>query len=244
MPLAFDLANSSLAGNPKRKSADATRDDDKPVVAFKDGNYLSVADAWKRGLNEEKYRHGLTVSLGNGSSVSEQHVKRRLKYIALRLKRRIWGNNHKDQRKIEFLVFHHSGANNKHKNKEEKEKGSLDWSWDLIGRQCQGVGERYQALQSMKRSSHEHYHALMHLRGHYGWSDQEIADAITEMERMRHKKHDEKEVHVNFDWWNGNGFHGYVAREVDQEERTIRKKRNGKWADFVEQQDKWFELVI
>jgi hypothetical protein len=218
----------------------------KLVVAFKDGKYISVLSAWQHGLNEERYRHCLTVSLGNGLSVSEQHMKGRLKYIALRLKRRIWGNDKRDQRKIEFLAFMHSGANKKHKNKRGKEIGSRQWSvsrqQELVNKHHQSLGKRYQ---SSKPKSHEHYHVLMHIRGRHGWSDREIADAIDEIEQMRNKRPCEKDIHLDFDWFNQNRFHGYVASEADQEERKTRKKlKNGRWADFIVQRDKWLELIM
>jgi hypothetical protein len=215
------------------------------VGAFKDGKYCSVREAWRRGLNERKYRHCLTLSLGNGLSVSERHTRDRLKYIALKLKRQIWGNDHRDQRKIEFLVFKHSEANSKHRKKQDRETGSRDWSETL---QQQLVEKHHQALRSAKGnkiSSHEHYHALMYVRGNHGWSDRKLADTITEIERTRAKRDWEKDIHLNYDFSNGNSFHGYLAREAAQEEHVIGSMyRNGKLVDLITQRDKWFEIVL
>jgi hypothetical protein len=95
------------------------------IKPFHDENPRSLGEA----LNEEYWRHGITISLGNRMSVSlsEAQVRDRLRYIALRLKRRIWGNNHDKQRKIEFFVFRHRWIN-KHKRQEEKKTGSANWS--------------------------------------------------------------------------------------------------------------------
>jgi len=52
------------------------------------------------------------------------------------------------------------------------------------------------------------------IEGDHNWSDQKIAEAIREIDRNRSKRHWEKDVHVDFDWKNGNRFHGYVARKA------------------------------
>jgi hypothetical protein len=59
-----------------------------------------------------------------------------------------------------------------------------------------------------------HFHALMAIEGDHNWSDEQIAKAITEIDRNRSKRHWEKDVHVDFDWIKGNRFHSYVAREA------------------------------
>ena len=59
-----------------------------------------------------------------------------------------------------------------------------------------------------------HYHALMAIEGDHNWSDQQIAQAISEIERNRLKRHWEKDIHVDFDWKNGNRFQSYVARDA------------------------------
>jgi hypothetical protein len=181
--------------------------------AFHDGDQRSLGKA----LNEEHWRHGLTVSLGNGMSVSEENAKRRLRYIALQLKRRIWGNNHRKQRNIEFVVFKHQFIN-QYKKREEKETGSRDQS----DRQQKDLADRqYQALRTSTGKQGrfgEHYHAVMAVEGNHGWSDQEVADAIYEIEADRTKEwRGEKRVHVDWNWKNGNAFHSYVGREVEAE---------------------------
>jgi hypothetical protein len=71
---------------------------------------------------------------------------------------------------------------------------------------------------TFKQDSHEgfnqHFHALMAIEGDHEWSDQQIAEAICEIDRKRSKRHWEKEVHVDWEWVNGNRFHSYVAREA------------------------------
>jgi hypothetical protein len=57
----------------------------KSIKPFHDGDWRSLGKA----LNEEYWRHGITVSLGDGMNVSAENAKRRLSYIALQLKRRI-----------------------------------------------------------------------------------------------------------------------------------------------------------
>jgi hypothetical protein len=63
-----------------------------------------------------------------------------------------------------------------------------------------------------RATSDEHYHALMAIEGDHNWSDEQIAQAINEIDRNRSKKHWEKDVHVDFDWLKDNRFHSYVAR--------------------------------
>lgn len=168
----------------------------EPIPAFLPGNYDTAQKAWKYALNPDYWTHCLAVTLGNGLSISEADAKRRLSYIAVRLKRNLWGNRHQKQGKIEFIAFHHSDANNKHKKSRDKE-----------------VGGAFRHGRSA--SSHEHYHAFMHVGGGHGQSNQEIASAIREIERARNRLPRDKEVHVDSDWWNGNSFHGYVTRQVN-----------------------------
>ena len=165
-------------------------------------------------LDERYWRHGLTVSLGNGLNVSEQQARRRLQYVALRLKRMIWGHNDRRQAEIELIVFKHQWVN-WHKKKQELGKGSKDWSEK---RQKQLVDKRYRALQT-SRSKYdqvgEHWHAVMAVRGIHGWSDQEITDAINEIEKNRKREYRwEKAIDAVSNWKDGNALHHYVGREV------------------------------
>ena len=66
--------------------------------------------------------------------------------------------------------------------------------------------------QGSRATFNQHHHALMAIEGDHDWSDEQIAKAITEIDRNRSKRHWEKDVHVDFDWKNGNRFHSYVAR--------------------------------
>jgi hypothetical protein len=199
--------------------------------AFEDGDRISAIakrfevserEVWSAAkndrlgglLNEQYWRHGLTVSLGNGLNVSEQQARRRLQYVALRLKRMIWGND-KRQRKIDLLAFKHQLINLR-KKKQELKQGTKDWS---DKRQKRLVEKRYQALQTSNgKSEHfgEHWHAVMAVRGNHGWSDQEIAHAIIEIEQDRIKEHRfEKPIEVEWDWQNENAFHSYIGREAN-----------------------------
>ena len=163
--------------------------------AFKDGNFQSLPRVWS-ALNEEHWTHGLTISANHDWKVSEQRARDRLTYLTLRLKREIWGNDHQKQRKIELMVFKHSLI--KRRSKEQRKRSSPSAeparSMELVG---------------------EHWHALMAIKGNHGWSAQQIADAINEIERnSKMRMRSEKAIHVDFNWKNGNAFHSYVAREV------------------------------
>jgi hypothetical protein len=68
--------------------------------------------------------------------------------------------------------------------------------------------------QGSRASFNQHFHALMTIEGDHNWSDQKIAEAISEIDCKRSKRHWEKIVHVDFDWKDGNRFHSYVAREA------------------------------
>jgi len=169
-------------------------------------------------LDERYWRHGLTVSLGNGLNVSEHHARRRLRYVALRLKRMIWGND-KRQRKIEFFVFKHQFVN-RHKKKQQLTRGSRDWTEQeqrqLVEKEYQSL--RYDAFRSNRADPDSfgvHWHAVMAVRGNHGWSDDRIANAILEIERNRKREHHwEKPIDVQWNWQDGNAFHDYIGREA------------------------------
>ena len=76
--------------------------------------------------------------------------------------------------------------------------------------------------QGSRESFNQHFHALMSVRGDHNWPDDEIAEAILEIDRNRSRRHWEKDVHVDFDWQNGNRFHSYVAREVTFDPDSLR----------------------
>jgi hypothetical protein len=61
----------------------------------------------------------------------------------------------------------------------------------------------------------EHFHALMGIQGNHDWSDAQIAEAIQSIDLDRpHSKRWEKPLHVDYDWEDGNQFHSYVSRFV------------------------------
>jgi hypothetical protein len=66
--------------------------------------------------------------------------------------------------------------------------------------------------QGSRATFNQHHHALMAIEGDHNWSDEQIAQAIDEIDRNRSKKRWEKDLHVDFDWIKGNRFHSYVAR--------------------------------
>jgi hypothetical protein len=68
--------------------------------------------------------------------------------------------------------------------------------------------------QGSREGFNQHYHVLMAVRGDHNWSDEQIAEAICEIDCNRSKRRWEKDVYVDFDWKNGNRFHSYVAREA------------------------------
>jgi hypothetical protein len=68
--------------------------------------------------------------------------------------------------------------------------------------------------QGSREGFNQHFHALMAIEGDHDWSDQQIAEAICEIDRKRSKRHWEKDVHVDWNWIKGNRFHSYVAREA------------------------------
>jgi hypothetical protein len=75
--------------------------------------------------------------------------------------------------------------------------------------------------QGARASFNQHFHALMAIEGDHNWSDQKIAEAIRKIDRNRSKRHWEKDVHVDFDWKNGNRFHGYVARKAASDADSV-----------------------
>jgi hypothetical protein len=162
--------------------ADFTTSKDIKRGAFHPGKYATAADAWQHGLDDQYWRHGITISLGNGMNVSREEAKRTLNYIGVRLLRAMFGNNfRRKSAKINFLVF---------------EQGS---------RLC----------------FNQHYHALMAIEGEHDWSDQQIAQAIIEIDSNRSKRRWEKDVYVDFNWREGNRFHSYVAREAAYSEDSV-----------------------
>jgi hypothetical protein len=170
--------------------------------AFKDGHVQFLPSAWN-GLNEKYWTHGLTISAGRDWNVSEQRARDRLTFLALRLKRKIWGNNRQKQRKIELLVFKHS--------KPKRLKHSL------AKRHGKGPGKRSDPSGDTAGSAKlvgVHWHALMAIKGKHGWSNQQITDAINEIERnSKMRLPSEKTLYVDFDWEKDNAVHRYIARE-------------------------------
>ena len=103
---------------------------DHKCGAFQPGTYATVADAW-RHLDEEYWRIGLTVSLGNGMNVSGEEAKRRLNYIRLRLLRAMFGNSFRRKNaKINFFVFGQGSrlCFNQHYHALMAIEGAHDWS--------------------------------------------------------------------------------------------------------------------
>jgi hypothetical protein len=223
---AFDqhhaIAVVQLQRLPIRKRSAMAFNKRQTVLAIANEFGLSEREVWSAvkndrsigGVLDERYwRHGLTISLGSGLSVSEDQVKRRLKYLVQRLKRRIWGNNHRTQRKVQFVVFKH-WLSNRNKKNWQLEKGSRHWQDDrqktLVDRRCESL----RACKGRHDGVSEHWHALMAVEGQHGWSDKMIADAINEIEGNRKLEHDwEKAIHVDWNWRDKNQFHSYIGRE-------------------------------
>jgi hypothetical protein len=65
----------------------------------------AVLREWAKAINPAYWRHGITINQGNGWSVSEEDVRRRLNYIRVRLLKAMFGNNSGRKGKIHFLVF-------------------------------------------------------------------------------------------------------------------------------------------
>src|SRR5262249_9970505 len=63
-------------------------------------------DAWRRGLDPDYWRHGISINLGNGMNVSDEEAGRRLNYIRVHLLKMMFGNNFRRQNAtIIFLRF-------------------------------------------------------------------------------------------------------------------------------------------
>jgi hypothetical protein len=77
------------------------------ITPFYNRAFLSVKDAFKHGLNERYWRHGITLSQGNGWNVSKASVKDRLSFVRSRLLRVLFGNNWRRKGWINFMVFKH-----------------------------------------------------------------------------------------------------------------------------------------
>ena len=78
--------------------------------AFHDKRYTSIKHAWECGLNEHFWRWGLVFNQGNEMNVTEHRVKDRLRVVASRLLRKIYGNRYRDKAKVRFLAFRHGVA--------------------------------------------------------------------------------------------------------------------------------------
>jgi hypothetical protein len=64
-------------------------------------------------VNPDYWRYGITISQGNGMSVSVEEATRRLNYIRVRLLKAIFGNSFRRKGvKITFLVFHQGSRTN------------------------------------------------------------------------------------------------------------------------------------
>ena len=116
---------------------------------FKTNAFLNDHRSLGKALNEEYWRHGITINQGIGWSVSQAEAQRRLNYIRVGLLRRIFGNNFRRiGGKIWFCMF----------------------------------------TQGSRKTDNQHFHAVMGIEGHHDWSDQEIAEAIDEIDRSRRNR--------------------------------------------------------
>jgi hypothetical protein len=71
---------------------------------FHPGNYQTVKKAWAESINPNYWRHGLVINQGNGMNVSIERCQSRLKFIAYRLLRMIFGNKYKHKGNVKFIV--------------------------------------------------------------------------------------------------------------------------------------------
>ena len=74
---------------------------------FHQQRYRSVPEAWQHGFNPEFWRWGLVFNQGNEMSVSKERVQERLKYIASKLLREMYGNQYREKAKIQCLAVQH-----------------------------------------------------------------------------------------------------------------------------------------
>jgi hypothetical protein len=142
--------------------------------AFLPGKYSCPEDVWKSGLNPNYWRWGLVFNQGNGMNVTEERIRERLRIIAARLLKKIYGNHYRDRGRVRFMAFQH------------------------------GSEERYD----------QHFHVLMAIEGErHGWPDWRIALQVQSIDRLsRSGAWNEKPVHVDFRWRNGNRYHSYDSR--------------------------------
>jgi hypothetical protein len=74
-------------------------------TAFHPGHYQNVKEAWSQAINENYWRHGLVISQGNEMNVSAERCRERLKFIASRLLRAMYGNKYRRKgHKVHFIV--------------------------------------------------------------------------------------------------------------------------------------------
>jgi hypothetical protein len=73
--------------------------------AFHDRQYRSFKDACEHGFNESFWRWGLVFNQGNDMNVSADRVKARLRFIASKLLRKIYGNRHRDKATVRCNFF-------------------------------------------------------------------------------------------------------------------------------------------
>jgi hypothetical protein len=68
-----------------------------------------------------------------------------------------------------------------------------------------------------KDADDQHFHAVVGFLADHDWSDDQIADAIKQIEEARHCRRSadrlwEKMAHVDWNWKKGNRYHSYVGR--------------------------------
>jgi hypothetical protein len=78
---------------------------------FLKGTYKSMGDAHRDSFNPEYWRHGITISRGNGWNISEQVARERLVFIGQKLRRLMFGNQYRKKSSIEFYVYKHGAEN-------------------------------------------------------------------------------------------------------------------------------------
>ena len=121
--------------------------------AFHRGDHRSFGAA----LNEEFWRHGITINQGNGWSVSQEDAQRRLNYIRVGLLRRIFGNNFRRiGAKISFCMFTQGSrkTDNQHFHAVMGIEGSHDWTDQRIAEAIEEIDRSRKNRKRWEKGAH------------------------------------------------------------------------------------------
>ena len=130
---------------------------DTQYEPFHHGKWSNATEAWEHALNEDFWRHGITINQGLGWNVTEEAAIERLTYIRARLVRRIFGNSWRRRgATIKFMVFRQGSKRsfNQHFHVLMGIEGNHDWTDEQIASAINEIDRQRRNRQEWEKAVH------------------------------------------------------------------------------------------